>query len=129
MRAYGQRLRSVLQRHPNAVPIFATRPVRSPRAVATGDRMITQLRDAGFEPPVALQVARCLAEYVSGHMLSWTAAAVAAARSRKPEPGAPGYNLLAVAADGSAGTDHFDLGLTAMLDGFDRHRTGKHPRG
>ncbi|WP_280366459.1 TetR/AcrR family transcriptional regulator [Nocardia wallacei] len=88
MYAYGHRLRSVLQRHPNAVPIFATRPVRSPQAVAIGDRMISLLRDAGFEPPTALQVARCLAEYVSGHMLSWTAA-VTAARSRKPEPNTP----------------------------------------
>ncbi|MBB5914273.1 AcrR family transcriptional regulator [Nocardia transvalensis] len=124
MRAYGHRLRSALRRHPNAVPIFATRPIRSPQAIATGNRMIARLRDAGFPPPVALQVSRCLGEYVSGHMLSWTSAAVAATRSRKPEPDAPGYDLLAAAADGAAGTDHFDLGLTAMLDGFDRYRSG-----
>ncbi len=128
MRAYGHRVRSVLRRHPNAVPVFATRPVRSPQAVDTGNRMITLLRDAGFEPSVALRVARCVGEYVSGHMLSWTAAAVAAVRSRKPAPGGPDYNLLAAAADGSAGTDHFDLGLTAMLDGFDRYRSEKSSR-
>ncbi|WP_063044946.1 TetR/AcrR family transcriptional regulator C-terminal domain-containing protein [Nocardia pseudovaccinii] len=118
MSAYAHRLRSTLRRHPNAVPIFATRPVRSTRAIETGNWMVERLQGVGFTPGVALQFARCLREYVVGHILSHTVAAVAAERSRKPTPNTPHYNTLAAAADATANTDHFEIGLTAMLDGF-----------
>ncbi|MEV6137273.1 TetR/AcrR family transcriptional regulator C-terminal domain-containing protein [Nocardia sp. NPDC051990] len=118
MSAYAHRLRSTLRRHPNAVPIFATRPVRSAAAIETGNWMLERLQDVGFTPAVALQFARCLREYVVGHILSHS---VAAQRSRKPTPNAPDYNALAAAADATVDTDHFDIGLTAMLDGFSRH--------
>ncbi|WP_433627703.1 TetR/AcrR family transcriptional regulator C-terminal domain-containing protein [Nocardia sp. CA-120079] len=121
MRAYAHRLRSTLRRHPNAVPIFATRPVRNTAAIETGNWMLERLQGVGFTPAVALQFARCLREYVVGHILSRTVAAVAAQRSRKPAPNTPDYNTLAAAADATADTDHFEIGLTAMLDGFSRH--------
>ena len=121
MTAYAHRLRSTLRRHPNAVPIFATRPVRSAAAIETGNWMLERLQGVGFTPAIALQFARCLREYVIGHILSHTVAAVASQRSRKPAPNAPDYNTLAAAADATADTDHFDTGLTAMLDGFSNH--------
>ncbi|WP_433758556.1 TetR/AcrR family transcriptional regulator [Nocardia sp. CA-135398] len=121
MSAYAHRLRSTLRRHPNAVPIFATRPVRSAAAIETGNWMLERLQGVGFTSAVALQFARCLREYVVGHILSQTVAAVAAQRSRKPAPNAPDYNNLAAAADATADTDHFEIGLTAMLDGFGKH--------
>jgi TetR/AcrR family transcriptional regulator, tetracycline repressor protein len=122
MVAYADRLRSVLRDHPHAVPVFATRPIRDPAAIGIGDRMITRLRDAGFTPAVAMQLTRCLREYVIGHVLGWAAAVTG--RSRKPDPGAPNHTTLAAAADAADGTDHFDVGVTAMLDGFDRHTAG-----
>ncbi len=124
MSAYAYRLRSALRRHPNAVPIFATRPVRSAAAIETGNWMLERLQGVGFAPAVALQFARCVREYVVGHILSHTVAAVAAQRSRKPTPNTPDYNTLAAAADATADTDHFDIGLTAMLDGFAKHLAG-----
>lgn len=60
--------------------------------------MLERLQGVGFTPAVALQFAHCLREYVVGHILSHT-----------------------VAADATADTDHFDIALTAMLDGFSRH--------
>ncbi|WP_433730666.1 TetR/AcrR family transcriptional regulator [Nocardia sp. CA-129566] len=128
MSAYAHRLRSALRRHPNAVPIFATRPVRSAVAIETGNWMLERLQGVGFTPAVALQFARCLREYVVGHILSHTVAAVAAQRSRKPAPDAPNYNTLAAAADAAADSDHFEIGLTAMLDGFGKHLGGKPSR-
>ncbi|MFE3055967.1 hypothetical protein [Nocardia sp. NPDC059239] len=44
-------------------------------------------------------------------------------RSRKPAPDSPDYNLLAVADDAAVGTDHFDIAVTALLEGFGRHLT------
>lgn len=119
MCGYADRLRVTLQRHPHAVPVFATRPVRDPAAIEIGDRMIDRLREAGFTPAVALQLTRCLREYTIGHVMGWATAVTG--RSGKPAPGSPDYTPLAAAADAAAGADHFDIGLTAMLDGFSRH--------
>lgn len=119
-----RRMRDVLLAHPHAVSVFATRPVRSPAAIDTGNRMIAALRDAGFPPALALQVTRCLREFTIGHVLTLTVVALGGQRrSRKPAPGSPDYNLLAESADGAAIDAHFDVGLTAMLDGFERMST------
>jgi AcrR family transcriptional regulator len=118
---YTRRLRNTLLDHPQAVTIFATRPVRSPAAIDTGNRMITLMTEAGFTPGVALQILRCLREFTIGHALTLAVLQLGGARrSRKPAPDSPDYNLLARSAD-DAGTDgHFDLGLAAMLDSFTR---------
>ncbi|QIS06568.1 TetR family transcriptional regulator [Nocardia brasiliensis] len=106
MRAYTHRLRSTLRRHPNAVPVFATRPVRSESALETGGWLVEHLQGAGFPAQVAAQLTQCLREYVLGHLLSSTIAAVRADHD---------------ATEDTAPADHFDIGVDAMLDGFARH--------
>lgn len=106
MRAYTHRLRSTLRRHPNAVPVFATRPVRSESALETGGWLVEHLQGAGFPAQVAAQLTQCLREYVLGHLLSSTIAAVRADHD---------------AAEDTAPADHFDIGVDAMLAGFARH--------
>lgn len=116
---YCRRLRDALLYHPNAVTIFATRPIRSRTSIDTGVRMITKLRDTGFPADRSLQIIRCLREYTLGHAQSVAVMRLgAAARSRTPHPGDPDYNALAEAADATEPDDHFELGLAAMLDGF-----------
>jgi TetR/AcrR family tetracycline transcriptional repressor len=123
---YCERLRETLLAHPNAVALFASRPVRSPAAVTTGNRMIELLRTAGFEPADALRLTRCLREFTLGHALTMavltTSAGQSTPRSRKPAPTDPTYNLLAEAADGATPGDHFEPGLHALLDGFSAGR-------
>ncbi len=116
---YTRRLRDTLLAHPHAVTIFATRPLRSPTAIDTGNRMIKLMTDAAVPPGLALQILRCLREFTIGHALTLAVLQHGGERrSRKPSPDSPEYNLLARSAD-DAGTDnHFDLGLTAMLDSF-----------
>jgi AcrR family transcriptional regulator len=115
------RLRDTLLDHPHAVSIFATRPVRSPAAIEHGERAIAILRDAGFGPALALQLTRCLREFTLGHAQSIAAVRLGAGlRSRKPAPQDPGYNLIAESADAAEIDAHFGIGLTAMLDGFER---------
>jgi len=116
---YTRRLRDVLLTHPLAVTIFATRPVRSPAAIQTGNRMIELMTEAGFTPGDALRVQRCLREFTVGHALSQAVLQLGGGkRSRKPSPGSPEYNLLAQSADDTGPDEHFDLGVTAMLDSF-----------
>ncbi|MFQ6326584.1 TetR/AcrR family transcriptional regulator C-terminal domain-containing protein [Nocardia sp. CWNU-33] len=121
MRTYAYRLRSTLRRHPNAVPIFATRPVRSATSVETGNWMLERLQGVGFPAAIGLQLARCLREYVIGHILSHTVATVAAQRSRTPAADSDGHRARIAAVDAVTNTDHFEIGLTAMLDGFGKH--------
>ncbi|GAA3260481.1 TetR/AcrR family transcriptional regulator [Nonomuraea helvata] len=119
-RDYCLRLRDTLLRHPRAVQIFATRPVRSPASIDTGVKMLTKLRDAGIPPAQALRLFRCLREFTIGHALAIAMTTLGAdQRSRKPEPGSPDYNLLAEAADATIPGDHFEAGLTAILHGFE----------
>ncbi|GAA5178758.1 TetR/AcrR family transcriptional regulator [Rugosimonospora acidiphila] len=117
---YCRRLRDVLLRHPHAVSVFATRPVRSPASIEMGVRAVAKLRDAGLPPPTALRVLRCLREFTIGHALSVSTLQLGAQRrSRKPDKGSPRYNLLAQAADETAPDDHFETGLRAMLRGIE----------
>lgn len=117
---YCHRLRDVLLRHPHAVSVFATRPVRSPASIDMGVRAVAKLRDAGLAPASALRVMRCVREFTVGHALSVSTLRLGAQRrSRKPDRGSPRYNLLAQAADETAPDDHFETGLRAMLRGFE----------
>ncbi|WP_214317626.1 TetR/AcrR family transcriptional regulator [Nonomuraea sediminis] len=124
-REYCLRLRDTLLRHPHAVQVFATRPVRSPASIDTGVKMIAKLHaDDGIPPAQALRIARCLREFTIGHALSIAVTKLGAGRrSRKPRPGSSDYNLLAEAADATTLDDHFEVGLTAILCGF-QHSTG-----
>jgi AcrR family transcriptional regulator len=116
---YVRRLRDVLLAHPRAVTIFATRPVRSPVAIECGNRMINLMAEAGFTPGDALRVLRCLREFTIGHVLTLAVLRLGGERrSAKPPPESREYNLLARSADEAGADDHFDLGLTAMLDSF-----------
>ncbi|RSM95264.1 hypothetical protein DMB42_49985 [Nonomuraea sp. WAC 01424] len=119
VRQYCLRLRDTLLRHPHAVQVFATRPVRSPASIDTGVRMLTKLHAEGIPPADALRVSRCLREFTVGHAMAIAVTRLGAERrSRRPRPDSPDYNLLAEAADLTALGDHFETGLTAMLHGF-----------
>ncbi|MET9066206.1 TetR/AcrR family transcriptional regulator [Streptosporangium sandarakinum] len=120
-RDYHLRLRDTLLRHPHAVQVFATRPVRSPTSIDAGVKMLTKLRDDGIPPAQALRLFRCLREFTVGHALAIAVTRLGAdRRSRKPGPGSLDYNLLAEAADATTPDDHFEAGLTAILHGFEQ---------
>lgn len=118
---YCRQLRGMLLRHPNAVPVFASRPVRSPASIEMGVRAVAKLQDGGLSSATALRVLRCLREFTVGHALSVSALQPGGQRrSKKPNKGDPEYNLLARAADETTPDDHFEMGLQAMLRGFNQ---------
>ena len=81
--------------------------------------MIERMTESGFAPGAALQILRCPREFTIGHALTLAVLRLGGGRrSRKQSPDAPGYNLLAKSTDDAGPDDHFDLGLTAMLDSF-----------
>ena len=120
---YCRRLCDVLLAHPEAVPLFATRPVRSAESIAVGVRMIDLFTQAGFSEADGLRLARSLREFTIGHAMSQAAMLRGSqGRSRKPAPGSPDYNVLAEAADATGIDDHFEAAVEAMLAGYGRRR-------
>jgi AcrR family transcriptional regulator len=122
LEGFCRRLRDVLLAHPQAVRIYATRPVRSPAATSFGTRVLLRMAEAGIPSATALQMNRCLTEFVVGHAMALSAADDAAARSARPEPGSEHYTVLAEAAAAAGRDEHFELGLGTLLDGFERAR-------
>lgn len=116
--AYGIALRDALLAHPKALPVYGTRPVRSQEAVEWAVRALLKMADEGVPSPNALQVALCVNEYVIGHAMAMSADLTAAHRSRRPEPGSAGFNVLAAAAAKASPGEHFELGLRALIDGL-----------
>jgi AcrR family transcriptional regulator len=61
--------RRVLHRHPNAVPLFATRSVMSPQALAMIESALATLRGAGFGPVAAIDGYRVLMSFTLGFVV------------------------------------------------------------
>lgn len=115
MRDYAGRLRAALLAHPEAVPIFATRPVRSRSAIELGNRTLSVFVDSGIPEATALQFHRCITEFVVGHVMALTADQ---ARSRAPSPGDESYSALSAAAEAVPRDAHFTLGVDSLLHGL-----------
>jgi TetR/AcrR family transcriptional regulator, tetracycline repressor protein len=58
--------RAALHAHPNAVPVVASRPIRTPAAMAVAERLLGVLVDAGFGPIHALYLMNAVANVVIG---------------------------------------------------------------
>lgn len=118
--AYGTALHEALLAHPNALPLYGTRPVRSQEVTQWGVRMLLKMADEGVPSGSALQVGLCVNEYVIGHTIARSADLTASHRSRAPEPGSTGFTVLAAAAAELQPDGHFRLGLRALIDGLQR---------
>jgi AcrR family transcriptional regulator len=64
-------LHRALLAHPNAIPLFATRPAATPAAVERLGSFLEVLGAAGFKPVQALSIVQLVAQLVIGHAM-WT---------------------------------------------------------
>lgn len=70
LRASAHSLRHALARHPKAIPLFATRPFRSPEALEPVEKVLAVLREAGFGLAELVWIVDALAVFVIGHALA-----------------------------------------------------------
>jgi TetR/AcrR family transcriptional regulator, tetracycline repressor protein len=63
-------LRDVLRAHPNAIPLFATRPAVTPASLAQVEVALDVLRTAGFSAREALSAFQVLVAFVVGHSIA-----------------------------------------------------------
>jgi AcrR family transcriptional regulator len=120
--------RAVLRAHPNALPIFGTRPAVTPASIAHVEAMLAVLRRAGFSVHDALGALQVLVAFVVGHTI--------ATCSSPDEDASPSYHTLdearfpyvrevARVLDRHDVEKEFELGLEAMLTGLTRRRAAR----
>ena len=125
-------LRHGLQAHPNALPLFATRPARSPALLRGVDAFLGCLLDAGFLSHTAIYLLDCIGMFTIGHALAEFGASPVAAPERNGNDLFADlaslrkqklHHLARVVAD-TRSHDYdaeFEVGLGALLDGFEMH--------
>jgi AcrR family transcriptional regulator len=130
LHGFMTRLRAALRRHPNALPVVATRPAYVPALFEFGEHALGAALAAGFDAREVLDMVNCLAMYTIGHALAEVGEPVGGETMTAEDVGAMftqvAYpNLAKAFADGYdyRPDDQYELGLTAMLDGFAARRS------
>jgi TetR/AcrR family transcriptional regulator, tetracycline repressor protein len=109
-------LHRALLAHPNAIPLFATRPAATPAAVERLDRYLEVLLRAGFKPLDALSIIQLVAQLVVGHAMWTTSVEITLFDESAPPHVKQVEHVLA-----KWNPDHeLELGVDALLNGFER---------
>ena len=127
--AVARSLRRGLQAHPNALLLFATRPVRSGGLLRAMDETLWRLRGAGFSDHQALYLLDCLAMLTVGHALAEFGSSPAARPDREggdlldddaalAQAGLHELRRVAAATHPHDYEAEIEAGLRALVDGF-----------
>jgi AcrR family transcriptional regulator len=109
-------LHRALLAHPNAIPLFATRPAATPAAIERLDHYLAVLLRAGFKPTEALSIVQLVAQLVVGHAMWTTGVEVALV----PESAPAHVKQVERALEKWNPDRELELGLDAMIHGFER---------
>ena len=104
VRGQALALHRALLAHPNAIPLFATRPAATPAAIERLDEFLRILRDAGFNAMQALSIVQLVAQLVVGHAM-WSSGVEIVVLTEVPSRWSADREL--------------ELGLDAMIHGFE----------
>lgn len=133
LRDRARGLRATLRAHPNALPIFATRPAVTPASIAHVESVLGVLHDADFAPDDALATLQVLVAFVVGHTLATYAPRKAdedarPAYDRLSEETFPRVREAARLLPTHDVEKEFERGLDAMLSGLEIHHANRRPR-
>jgi AcrR family transcriptional regulator len=96
--------RDALLAHPNALPVVATRPVRTPASLRPTERMLAVMVSLGFTPQESIAFVDVCRHYIMGWAQTYAAHLLHSVMKE-----APSDNPFAV---------EFELGMTAILGGL-----------
>ncbi|MEV0804781.1 TetR/AcrR family transcriptional regulator [Micromonospora sp. NPDC050200] len=117
-------MREVLRRHPNLLSVIATRPAYAPSVLAFGDRAIGLVQSSGFTGREILHMVNCLRTFTVGHVFAEMGDPVGGPTTSPEAVNAmilESYPNLAEAISGGYQPDEeYELGLQALLDGFEQ---------
>lgn len=112
-------LRQAFLRHPEALPLVATRPANTPAVATLVEGFLAVLEEAGLSRGLALDAVTCLTVFTIGHALAQ--AVPPQGGDSPPTPFAEGFPRLSAALAESMPYDpdrQFDRGLKALVDGL-----------
>jgi TetR/AcrR family transcriptional regulator, tetracycline repressor protein len=109
-------LHRALLAHPNAIPLFATRPASTPAAIERLDQFLGVLLEAGFTPIQALSVVQLVAQLVVGHAMWSTGVEVVYVGDDPP----PNVDQVSRVLPRWNPDKELEMGLDAMIHGFAR---------
>jgi AcrR family transcriptional regulator len=109
-------LHRALLAHPNAIPLFATRPAATSAATERLDRYLEVLLGAGFKPLDALSIVQLVAQLVVGHAMWTTSVDVALIGDAPP----PHVKQVERVLEKWSSDRELELGIDALLRGFER---------
>jgi len=117
VRHQAHALHDALLAHPNAIPLFATRPASTPAAIDRVERYLEVLTRTGFKPVDALAIVQLLAQLVVGHAM-W-ASGVQVVATAKPARTPPARHLTRALEKWDPQRE-LELGIDALIRGFER---------
>lgn len=106
-------LHRALLEHPNAIPLFATRPAATSAAMGRLIRYLEVLQRAGFKAVDALSIVQLVAQLVVGHAMWTIAAEVDVAPADVPPP------MRRVIETWNPDRE-LEMGIDALIHGFER---------
>jgi AcrR family transcriptional regulator len=113
LRGLARGLRGALLRHPNVIPLFATRPVQAPEATAPVELVWGVLEREGFSPGDARKAVIVVGVFTLGHVLGEANGEPAPHLGMPHQPGA----------------EEFEFGLGVILDGLETRHGRRTPEG
>lgn len=130
LRERARALHETLRTHPNALPLFSTRPAVTPASITHVEGALDELRKAGFSIDEALSALQVLVAFVVGHTVSTHSPRVLGEESHPRYEDLSEEEFPRVREAARVLADHdvekeFEFGLDAMLAGFEAHLAGK----
>jgi AcrR family transcriptional regulator len=116
VRHQAHALHDALLQHPNAIPLFATRPAATAAAIERLDRYLAILLGAGFRPLEALSIVQLVAQLVVGHAM-WTTS-VEVSFTVTPSP--PHVEKVERVLEKWDADRELDMGIDTLIAGFER---------
>lgn len=110
-------LHRALLAHPNAIPLFATRPAATPASIERLDHYLGVLMKAGFGPMHALSIVQLVAQLVVGHAMWSRGLDLMVVVDVEPPPNVKQIERVLEKWNHDK---ELELGLDAMLHGFER---------
>lgn len=109
-------LHRALLAHPNAIPLFATRPAATPASIERLDQFLGVLLAAGFTSMQALSIVQLVAQLVVGHAM-WSTGVEAIFLGDEPPPN---VDQVSRVFEKWSADKELEMGLDALIHGFAR---------
>lgn len=118
--SWTRALRKALIKHPNAIPLFASRAVRDPEALFAVESALSMLSEGGLSDPAALRLYQTMLAFALGHAILEGAprAPVSVSPEALESPKLPTLRRISEQTQNYDSEAEFEAGLKLMTEGI-----------